>query len=69
MEIPMPEVDGPILKKVVDYCEYFHTQETSHMTADEADRWEKEFVSVDKAMLFAMIRVSLLCHCKFHFLY
>eukprot|EP00171_Calliarthron_tuberculosum_P015213 IDg15213t1 len=58
MEIPMPEVDGPILKKVVEYCRYFHIQETSHMTADEADRWEKDFVTVEKAMLFAMIRAA-----------
>lgn len=57
MTIPVKEVEGPILKKVIDYCDYYHRQETTHMTADEADKWEKEFVDVDKAMLFAMIRV------------
>jgi hypothetical protein len=56
MEIPMGEVDARILAKVVEYCKFHHLGDRS---ADEVDRWEKEFVSVDKSTLFQLILVSL----------
>ena len=56
MEIPMGEVEARILAKVVEYCKFHHLGDRS---ADEVDRWEKEFVSVDKSTLFQLILVSL----------
>jgi hypothetical protein len=56
MEIPMGEVDARILAKVVEYCKFHHLGDRS---ADEVERWEKEFVSVDKSTLFQLILVSL----------
>ncbi len=58
MEIPMGEVDARILAKVVEYCKFHHHQETNQTSADEADRWEKNFVQVDKSTLFQLILVS-----------
>lgn len=59
MEIPMGEVDARILAKVVEYCKFHHHQETNQTTVDEKDRWEKNFVQVDKSTLFQLILVSL----------
>lgn len=59
MEIPMGEVDSAILSKVVEFCKFHHTQEVNNMAADEVDRWEKEFVQVDKSTLFQLILVCL----------
>lgn len=52
----MGEVDAKILAKVVEYCKYHHL---SDRTADEIERWEREFVAVDKSTLFQLILVSL----------
>lgn len=53
----MGEVDARILAKVVEYCKFHHHQETNQTSADEADRWEKNFVQVDKSTLFQLILV------------
>lgn len=58
MRIPADEVEAPVLKKVVEFPEYRRKQETTHMTAEECNNWEAEFVEVDKAMLFAIIRAA-----------
>lgn len=62
MEIPMGEVDARILAKVVEYCKFHHHQETNQTTVDEKDRWEKNFVQVDKSTLFQLILVR----CAYH---
>lgn len=60
MEIPMGEVDARILAKVVEYCKFHHHQETNQTSPEEADRWEKNFVQVDKSTLFQLILVRTL---------
>lgn len=50
----MGEVDARILAKVVEYCKYHHL---SDRPTEEVERWEKEFVSVDKSTLFQLILV------------
>lgn len=59
MEIPMGEVEAPILAKVVEFCKFHHQQELNQTNADEIDRWEKSFVQVEKSTLFQLI---LVCH-------
>lgn len=56
--IPVPQVEAPILDLVIAYCEYFRKQSLEDMSADDADKWEKDFVDVPKAKLFALIRAS-----------
>lgn len=60
MEIPMGEVDARILAKVVEFCKYHHLGERS---TDEVERWEKDFVNVDKSTLFQLILVCLTLTC------
>lgn len=55
MEIPMGEVRGHILKMVIDFCTFHHNHELTPSTADEIDRWERQFVKVDKCTLFHLI--------------
>lgn len=55
MEIPMGEVDAVILAKVVEFCKFHHQQDLNQTPPDEVDRWEKEFVQVDKSTLFQLI--------------
>lgn len=50
----MGEVEARILAKVVEYCKYHHLSERS---TDEVERWEKDFVNVDKSTLFQLILV------------
>lgn len=60
MEIPMGEVDARILAKVVEYCKFHHHQETNQTSTEEVDRWEKNFVQVDKSTLFQLILVGFI---------
>lgn len=55
MEIPMGEVRGNILEKVIAFCTFHHNHELTPSTADEIDNWEKQFVKVDKCTLFHLI--------------
>lgn len=57
MEIPMGEVDARILAKVVEYCKYHHLSDRS---GDEVERWERDFVAVDKSTLFQLILVRVI---------
>lgn len=54
LEIPMGEVDASILAKVVEYCKYHHLPDR---TTEEMERWENDFVNVDKSTLFHLILV------------
>lgn len=62
MDVPMGEVDARILAKVVEYCKFHHQQEANQTSADEVDRWEKNFVQVDKSTLFQLIQVCCASH-------
>lgn len=55
MEIPMGEVRGNILEKVIAFCTFHHNNELTPSNADKIDTWEKEFVKVDKCTLFHLI--------------
>lgn len=56
----MGEVDARILAKVVEYCKFHHHQETNQTSTEEVDRWEKNFVQVDKSTLFQLILVRFI---------
>eukprot|EP00656_Telonema_subtile_P026527 TRINITY_DN284_c0_g2_i1.p1 TRINITY_DN284_c0_g2~~TRINITY_DN284_c0_g2_i1.p1 ORF type:complete len:165 (+),score=66.48 TRINITY_DN284_c0_g2_i1:128-622(+) len=51
--IPLPPVEGSILKKVIEYCTY-HT-ENKEAKEDERDAWDKQFAGVDDDTLFSLI--------------
>ena len=60
--IPLHNVSGKILSKVIEYCKYhFEAQnpvdENSAPTDDEIKTWDQDFVKVDQATLFEVIQV------------
>jgi len=60
--IPLPNVTGKILAKVIDYCKY-HQEHPTPATDDKKDEkrtddiipWDQDFVKVDQATLFELI--------------
>lgn len=63
-EIPMGEIEGCILEKIVTYCEFHHAHPLNRETIEEIDKWETRFVVVEKSVLFRLILVS--CSFSFH---
>ena len=63
--IPLPNVTGKILSKVVEYCRY-HLEHPTPTSDDKKDEkrtddiipWDQEFCKVDQATLFELILVS-----------
>lgn len=63
--IPLPNVTGKILQKVIEYCRYHHEHPTP-VTEDKKDEkrtddiipWDQEFCKVDQSTLFELILVS-----------
>ncbi|GIL70464.1 hypothetical protein Vretimale_3616 [Volvox reticuliferus] len=59
--IPLPNVSGRILAKVIEYSKYHveaekkGTDDKPAKTEDEIKRWDEEFVKVDQATLFDLI--------------
>jgi S-phase kinase-associated protein 1 len=58
--IPLPNVPGKILSKVIEYCK-FHVDAAKKVEGkpakneDEVKQWDTEFVKVDQATLFDLI--------------
>eukprot|EP00879_Flechtneria_rotunda_P000987 GHRR01001121.1.p1 GENE.GHRR01001121.1~~GHRR01001121.1.p1 ORF type:complete len:128 (+),score=40.53 GHRR01001121.1:214-597(+) len=58
--IPLPNVPGKILSKVIEYCK-FHVEASKKVddkpakSEDEIKQWDTEFVKVDQATLFDLI--------------
>lgn len=58
--IPISEVTGMILAKVIEYCKKHVEAESSdgNPSDDELKKWDTEFVKVDKPTLFALISAA-----------
>ncbi|KAF8064669.1 SKP1B [Scenedesmus sp. PABB004] len=58
--IPLPNVPGKILAKVIEYCK-FHVEAAKKVddkpakSEDDIKQWDTEFVKVDQATLFDLI--------------
>ncbi len=46
--IPLPNVTGKVLQKVIDYCE-------KHVSTTELEEWDSEYINVDEDFLFEII--------------
>jgi S-phase kinase-associated protein 1 len=62
--IPLPNVSGKILEKVVEYCKYHaenpavkieNEEKTDEKRTDDIIPWDSEFCKVDQATLFELI--------------
>ncbi|RIA99671.1 Skp1 family, dimerization domain-containing protein [Glomus cerebriforme] len=61
MAIPLPNVNGPILTKVIDYCTHHRNDPVQthdddlKKTSEDIDDWDAEFCKVDQGTLFELI--------------
>jgi S-phase kinase-associated protein 1 len=61
--IPLPNVTGPILQRVIEWCTHHRndpapTQDDDtkqQKTSDDIEEWDAEFVKVDQGTLFELI--------------
>eukprot|EP00897_Mesotaenium_endlicherianum_P006462 jgi/Mesen1/5844/ME000298S05112 len=58
--IPLPNVSGKILAKVIEYCKYHVeaknvSEDKPILTEEEVKTWDQDFVKVDQATLFDLI--------------
>eukprot|EP01023_Acetabularia_acetabulum_P061280 TRINITY_DN739_c0_g1_i1.p3 TRINITY_DN739_c0_g1~~TRINITY_DN739_c0_g1_i1.p3 ORF type:complete len:164 (+),score=29.12 TRINITY_DN739_c0_g1_i1:79-570(+) len=58
--IPLLNVSGKILKKVIDYCEYHvgaerRDENDQAVSEEDIKTWDKEFVRIDQSTLFELI--------------
>ncbi|KAJ3023196.1 hypothetical protein HKX48_003974 [Thoreauomyces humboldtii] len=60
--IPLPNVSGPILAKVVEYATHHKDDapqpaedEVKLRASDDIDEWDREFTNVDQGTLFELI--------------
>ncbi|KAI7735017.1 hypothetical protein M8C21_006605 [Ambrosia artemisiifolia] len=58
--IPLPNVTGKILSKVIEYCKkHVESKESEEMTAEEdLKAFDSEFVKMDQATLFDLIQAA-----------
>ncbi|OLY78672.1 E3 ubiquitin ligase complex SCF subunit sconC [Smittium mucronatum] len=62
--IPIPNVTGEVLKKVIEYCDYHKNDEPQPAdddlpsAASAIDPWDAEFINVDQEMLFELLLAS-----------
>jgi S-phase kinase-associated protein 1 len=61
IEVPLPNVTGAILEKIIAYCKYHTENPSPGPTTEEKGKnfdigsWDKEFCNVDQATLFSLI--------------
>jgi S-phase kinase-associated protein 1 len=57
--IPIPNITGQILAKVIEYCkkhaEVASSEEEKPRNEDDLKAWDKDFINVDQATLFELI--------------
>ena len=63
--IPIPNVNEPVLKKVIEWCEKHRNdpaqsaeeENDNRKKTTEIDEWDQKFMQVDQEMLFEIILV------------
>ena len=72
--IPIPNVNDPVLRKVVEWCEH-HRNDAAQSADDDndnrkkttdIDEWDQKFMQVDQEMLFEIILVGRLTSASGH---
>eukprot|EP01048_Picozoa_sp_COSAG05_P000318 COSAG05_NODE_8_length_40675_cov_148.837539_27_plen_167_part_00 len=53
--IPLPNVESPILSKVIEYCTWHVKAEQDRTSKEVRDEWDQKFVDVDQGTLFHLI--------------
>lgn len=60
--MPLPNVSGPILTKVIEYCSH-HRDDPNFLSANDdvaadIDEWDLEYCKVDQGTLYELILVK-----------
>lgn len=66
-DIPIPNVNEPVMKKVIEWCTHHRADPTptndddsdSRKKTTDIDEWDQKFMQVDQEMLFEIILVGL----------
>ena len=53
--IPVPNITGAIMPKIIQWCEYQYDAAEQHVSKEDIEEWTKEYVSVDKEELYRLI--------------
>jgi S-phase kinase-associated protein 1 len=53
--VPVANVKGSVLAKVLEYCKYHVQARASGATAEDKNAWDAEFIQVDQRTLFDLI--------------
>jgi len=61
--VPISNVKGDILQKVLEYCEY-QVGEGSTKTEEEKRKWEEEYLKLDHTTLFQLILAANFLNCQ-----
>ncbi|CAI5466192.1 unnamed protein product [Closterium sp. Yama58-4] len=56
--IPLPEVSGKVLDKVIEYCKYHVNAKEQAVTDEEVKAWDQEFIKIDQSTLFDLIMAA-----------
>lgn len=61
--VPLPNVSGPILTKVIEYCTH-HRDDPNFLSANDdvaadIDEWDLEYCKVDQGTLYELILVKM----------
>merc|ERR1712151_437834 len=61
--VPISNVKGDILKKVIDYCTY-KTGEGKDKGEEDSRKWEEEYLKLDHPTLFQLILAANFLNCQ-----
>lgn len=75
--IPIPNVNEPVLRKVIEWCVQHRSDPPSSADEDtdsrkkttDIDEWDQKFMQVDQEMLFEIILVRFCIPATPHFIY
>ncbi|XP_044578524.1 S-phase kinase-associated protein 1-like [Cotesia glomerata] len=63
--VPLPSIEGPILKKIVEWAEHHKSDppapeddDNKEKRSDDIPEWDVDFLKVDQQTLFAIIRAA-----------
>lgn len=76
-DIPIPNVNEPVLRKVIDWCTHHRADppataeddSDSRKKTTDIDEWDQKFMQVDQEMLFEIILVRCYCNVPLLLLY
>jgi len=60
--IPIPEIKGKILEKIIEYLNYHENENFENK--EEIEKWDKNFCNVSDEILFEIIMGSNYLHCQ-----